>query len=84
LPSKLRENRSYPDPGNPNERKDIIVKLRACPHVHILYLLNCPAVSQDTANYGDAPTEGIRRVLEIVTGETIPRGSVLDTSKIGS
>lgn len=57
---------SYPDPGNPNERKDIIVKL----------------LSQDTANYGDAPTEGIRRVLEIVTGETIPRGSVLDTSKI--
>ncbi|KAG2148911.1 Hydantoinase/oxoprolinase-domain-containing protein [Suillus clintonianus] len=57
---------SYPDPGNPNERKDIIVKL----------------LSQDTANYGDAPTEGIRRVLEIVTRETIPRGSVLDTSKI--
>lgn len=41
-------------------------------------------MSQDTANYGDAPTEGIRRVLEIVTGEKIPRGSVLDTSKIGS
>ncbi|KAG1858565.1 Hydantoinase/oxoprolinase-domain-containing protein [Suillus subluteus] len=57
---------SYPDPANPNERKDIVVKL----------------LSQDTANYGDAPTEGIRRVLEIVTGETIPRGSVLDTSKI--
>ncbi|KAG1748081.1 Hydantoinase/oxoprolinase-domain-containing protein [Suillus lakei] len=49
---------SYPDPGNPNERKDIIVKLPM------------------------QPTEGIRRVLEIVTGETIPRGSVLDTSKI--
>lgn len=57
---------SYPDPDNPNERKDIIVKL----------------LSQDTANYGDAPTEGIRRVLEIATGQTIPRGSVLDTSKI--
>ncbi|KAG1745101.1 Hydantoinase/oxoprolinase-domain-containing protein [Suillus paluster] len=57
---------SYPDPDDPNERKDIIVKL----------------LSQDTANYGDAPTEGIRRVLEIVTGEKIPRGSVLDTSKI--
>lgn len=57
---------SYPDPDDPNERKDIIVKL----------------LSQDTANYGDAPTEGIRRVLEIMTGEKIPRGSVLDTSKI--
>ncbi|OJA17852.1 hypothetical protein AZE42_08896 [Rhizopogon vesiculosus] len=57
---------SYPDPEDPNERKDIIVKL----------------LSQDTANYDDAPTEGIRRVLEIVTGEKIPRGTVLDTSKI--
>ncbi|KAG1782155.1 Hydantoinase/oxoprolinase-domain-containing protein [Suillus placidus] len=57
---------SYPDPVNPIERKEVIVKL----------------LSQDTANYGDAPTEGIRRVLEIATGETIPRGSVLDTSKI--
>ncbi|KAJ8586022.1 hypothetical protein M405DRAFT_875156 [Rhizopogon salebrosus TDB-379] len=57
---------SHPDPENPNERKDIIVKL----------------LSQDSANYADAPTEGIRRVLEIVTGKSIPRGSVLDTSKI--
>ena len=40
-------------------------------------------VSQDTSNYKDAPTEGIRRVLEIVTGEKIPRGSVLETEKIG-
>ncbi|OAX39715.1 hypothetical protein K503DRAFT_769260 [Rhizopogon vinicolor AM-OR11-026] len=57
---------SYPDPEDPNERKEIIVKL----------------LSQDTANYDDAPTEGIRRVLEIVTGDKIPRGTVLDTSKI--
>ncbi|TFK38363.1 Hydantoinase/oxoprolinase-domain-containing protein [Crucibulum laeve] len=57
---------SYPDPGNPNERKDIVVKL----------------LSQDTSNYGDAPTEGIRRVLETVTGEKIPRGKVLETEKI--
>lgn len=42
------------------------------------------AVSQDPNNYNDAPTEGIRRVLEIVTGEKIERGSVLDTSKIGA
>ena len=41
------------------------------------------AVSQDPANYQDAPTEGIRRVLEIVTGEKIPRGAILNTDKIG-
>ncbi|KAJ3502773.1 hypothetical protein NLJ89_g8733 [Agrocybe chaxingu] len=57
---------SYPDPENPQERKEIVVKL----------------LSQDTANYDDAPTEGIRRVLEIVTGEKIPRGSILETEKI--
>jgi 5-oxoprolinase (ATP-hydrolysing) len=41
------------------------------------------AVSQDPANYQDAPTEGIRRVLEIVTGGKIPRGVTLNTDKIG-
>jgi hypothetical protein len=41
------------------------------------------SVSQDPGNYDDAPTEGIRRVLEIVTGEKIPRGTVLQTDKIG-
>jgi 5-oxoprolinase (ATP-hydrolysing) len=41
-------------------------------------------VSQDPNNYNDAPTEGIRRVLEIVTGEKIQRGIVLDASKIGA
>lgn len=42
------------------------------------------AVSQDPANYQDAPTEGIRRVLEIVAGENIPRGVTLNTDKIGN
>lgn len=41
------------------------------------------SVSQDAANYKDAPTEGIRRVLEIATGEKIPKDSVLQTDKIG-
>jgi 5-oxoprolinase (ATP-hydrolysing) len=41
------------------------------------------AVSQDPANYRDAPTEGIRRILEIVTGDKIPRGKILPTNKIG-
>ena len=40
-------------------------------------------VSQDPANYRDAPTEGIRRILEIVTGDKLERGSVLPTNKIG-
>ncbi|KAF9782495.1 5-oxoprolinase [Thelephora terrestris] len=57
---------SYPDPESPDERKEIVVKL----------------LSQDPANYQDAPTEGIRRVLEIVTGEKIPRGAILNTDKI--
>ncbi|KII90420.1 hypothetical protein PLICRDRAFT_106429 [Plicaturopsis crispa FD-325 SS-3] len=57
---------SYPDPDNINERKDIVVKL----------------LSQDRSNYDDAPTEGIRRILEVVTGTTIPRGAVLNTDKI--
>ncbi|KAI6144173.1 Hydantoinase/oxoprolinase-domain-containing protein [Pisolithus tinctorius] len=57
---------SYPDPENPKTRKELVIKL----------------LSQDPANYQDAPTEGIRRVLEIVTGEKIPRGTVLSTDKI--
>ncbi|KAG9312757.1 Hydantoinase/oxoprolinase-domain-containing protein [Chiua virens] len=60
------QRRSYPDPEHPGERKELVVKL----------------LSQDPNNYKDAPTEGIRRVLETVTGEKIARGSVLDTSKI--
>lgn len=39
-------------------------------------------LSVDPANYDDAPTEGIRRILEIATGATIPRGVRLDTSLI--
>ncbi|KAH8885466.1 hypothetical protein GQ53DRAFT_728938 [Thozetella sp. PMI_491] len=31
-------------------------------------------LSVDPTNYPDAPTEGIRRVLEAATGETLPRG----------
>ena len=41
-------------------------------------------VSQDPDNYRDAPTEGIRRVLETVTGKAIPRGEKLDITKIGA
>ncbi|PNP48930.1 hypothetical protein TGAMA5MH_00088 [Trichoderma gamsii] len=43
-------------------REDIILKL----------------LSVDPANYQDAPTEGIRRILELVTGQQLPRGQPLD------
>lgn len=41
-------------------------------------------LSEDPANYHDAPLEGIRRLLSKFTGEEIPRGEALDTSKIES
>ncbi|RFU29743.1 hypothetical protein B7463_g6603, partial [Scytalidium lignicola] len=40
-------------------------------------------LSVDPSNYGDAPTEGIRRILEIFTGKHLPRNERLDTSRIG-
>ncbi|THU85545.1 hypothetical protein K435DRAFT_970661 [Dendrothele bispora CBS 962.96] len=39
-------------------------------------------LSVDPDNYRDAPTEGIRRVLEIALGKKIHRGEPLDTSEI--
>lgn len=33
-------------------------------------------------SYSDAPTEGVRRVLEWFTGESIPRSQPIDTSRI--
>ncbi len=41
-------------------------------------------LSEDPANYKDAPREGIRRVLEEVTGKRHPREHPLDTSRIAS
>ncbi|KAK9839403.1 hypothetical protein WJX81_000039 [Elliptochloris bilobata] len=41
-------------------------------------------LSEDLANYSDAPREGIRRVLEEVTGRPHPREEPLDTSRIAS
>uniref|UniRef100_A0A3Q3T0X5 5-oxoprolinase, ATP-hydrolysing n=1 Tax=Mastacembelus armatus TaxID=205130 RepID=A0A3Q3T0X5_9TELE len=40
-------------------------------------------LSRDPQNYKDAPTEGIRRVLEEETGQVFPRDQPLDTSLIG-
>ncbi|KAI5919036.1 Hydantoinase B/oxoprolinase-domain-containing protein [Camillea tinctor] len=54
--------------GIVNGQPDIVVKL----------------LSVDPINYEDAPTEGIRRILEIATGRPIPRGTKLEASKIAS
>lgn len=40
-------------------------------------------LSEDPSRYPDAPTEGIRRVLEVVEGKSIPVGEKLDGSMIG-
>lgn len=39
-------------------------------------------LSVDPSNYDDAPVEGIRRILEEITGEKIPRTSKIPTDKI--
>lgn len=39
-------------------------------------------LSEDPNNYSDAPTEAIRRVLEIVEGHSIPVSDKLDGSRI--
>jgi 5-oxoprolinase (ATP-hydrolysing) len=41
-------------------------------------------LSNDPANYADAPTEGIRRILEMATETPLPRGQKIDTSQIGA
>jgi len=41
-------------------------------------------LSEDPSNYEDAPLEGIRRLLSQFTGQEIPRGEPLDTTKIES
>ncbi|KAH7013041.1 putative 5-oxoprolinase [Ilyonectria destructans] len=41
-------------------------------------------LSNDPTNYADAPTEGIRRILESATGSSLPRGELIDTSGIES
>ncbi|KAH8671005.1 Hydantoinase B/oxoprolinase-domain-containing protein [Xylariales sp. PMI_506] len=48
--------------------KDVVIKL----------------LSEDPANYDDAPLEGIRRIMSHFLDHEIPRGEPLDTSKIES
>ncbi|XP_062900752.1 5-oxoprolinase [Mobula hypostoma] len=40
-------------------------------------------LSEDPANYRDAPTEGIRRILQEECGVPVPRDQPVDTSRIG-
>jgi 5-oxoprolinase (ATP-hydrolysing) len=40
-------------------------------------------LSVDPANYDDAPSEGIRRLLQIATKQPIPKGELYDASIIG-
>ncbi|EST04498.1 Hydantoinase/oxoprolinase [Kalmanozyma brasiliensis GHG001] len=49
-----------------DEPKDIVIKL----------------LSHDPANYKDAPTEGVRRILEQAYDLKLPRGDKIDTSQI--
>lgn len=56
------------NPGSGKMEDDVIIKL----------------LSEDPANYNDAPLEGIRRLMSKFTGREIPRGEPLDTSKIDS
>ncbi|GEQ69685.1 hypothetical protein JCM33374_g3359 [Metschnikowia sp. JCM 33374] len=54
------------NPGSGKPEDDVVLKL----------------LSVDPANYPDAPLEGIRRLLEKLTGKPIPRGQPLDTANI--
>lgn len=56
------------NPGTGKMQDDVLIKL----------------LSEDPANYDDAPLEGIRRLMEKFTKTDIPRGQPLDTSKIES
>ena len=62
---------SWPKPGSDpssSDREEIVLKL----------------LSQDPSSYKDAPLEGVRRVLERVTGQKIPREERFTTEKIAS
>ena len=40
-------------------------------------------LSVDPSNYDDAPTEAVRRALEVYTGRKLPRQTPLDLSCVG-
>jgi hypothetical protein len=57
-------------------------------HHHHHHHLSCTwsrvlkLLSEDPTNYADAPREGIRRILEEVTGQPHPRNAPLDTARL--
>ncbi|KAK4219113.1 5-oxoprolinase [Rhypophila decipiens] len=57
---------------------DCVGRLEGQPDVIIKLL------SEDPANYSDAPLEGIRRIMSHYLGREIPRGQALDTAQIDS
>ncbi|WVF70315.1 hypothetical protein IAT40_005104 [Kwoniella sp. CBS 6097] len=57
---------STPAGADPSKREEFVIKL----------------LSQDPSNYRDAPTEGVRRVLERITGEKFERGKPLPVGKL--
>ncbi|CAK7202586.1 hypothetical protein SEUCBS139899_005310 [Sporothrix eucalyptigena] len=52
----------------------------SCDGEHIIIKL----LSEDPANYADAPLEGIRRIMSHFLKREIPRGEILDTTQIDS
>ena len=58
---------------------DVYAEVPGEPGYRVLKLL-----SEDPSNYPDAPREGIRRILEEVTGKPYPRDEKLDASLIDS
>ncbi|CAK7262897.1 hypothetical protein SEPCBS57363_000281 [Sporothrix epigloea] len=52
----------------------------SCDGEHIVIKL----LSEDPANYADAPLEGIRRIMSHFLKRDIPRGEILDTNQIDS
>jgi 5-oxoprolinase (ATP-hydrolysing) len=52
----------------PGRKDDVVLKL----------------LSVNPGVYADAPTEGVRQILEIATGKSIPRGEPLDLCPVES
>ncbi|WWC58637.1 uncharacterized protein I303_101181 [Kwoniella dejecticola CBS 10117] len=64
--STLPKSTSSSNADDDSKREEFILKL----------------LSQDPGNYKDAPTEGVRRALERITGEKYPRGKPLPVDKL--
>lgn len=61
---------------------DIFCEIRDAQSHETLKVITSKLLSEDPSNYKDAPTEGIRRLLEQETGKPHPRGAPVATSQI--